>query len=269
MPVVARRLAFGVLWLGSGTTALPAQSPSASSPAAVIQQEYAALNRHDVDAVFAVYSDSIRYGELRDSALMRPTSKATLAASLTAFLDKNPHGHVVVLHEITVGPFVIDDQLMTGAADGHPYEILDLSEVQHGRVVAELETGNLATTPAAVARVTDSVARLQDDAFARGDPSAAAARYVTSLLFYVWGEDSLRHMTRAKMIQGFHDVLAANPHMKYVLVKSMAVGHFWVEHERLTGMANGKMWDAWDVREIRDGHVVAEWESPWQIGGPS
>ena len=269
-PVFAWRRALGVIVAGlaCGVAVLGAQPSPAPSPAAVIQQEYAALNRHDVDGVFAVYSDSIRYGEMRDSALMRPSSKAALRASLVPFLAQNPHGHVVVLHQITLGPFVIADQRMTGTANGRPYEILDLSEVQHGRVVAELETGNL-TAPAAVARQTDSVARLQDDAFARGDPSAAAAPSAVPLLFHVWGEDSVRHMTHEKMIQGFHDVLAANPHMKYVLVESMVVGHFWAEHERLTGMANGKSWDAWDVREIRDGHVVAEWESPWQIGGPS
>jgi hypothetical protein len=265
MPTIVRRLALGATgsMLCAAVTAPQAQTPSSSTPAAVVEQQYAALNRHDLDAVFALYADSLRYGEMRDSALMAPSSKAALRAFLVPYLAKNPNSHVAQLHAIVLGPFVIAEERVTGAANGKPYVILAVHEVRHGRIVAELETGNLATAPAAAAHQADSIARRSDAAFARGDPTAAAALLADPIWFHVWGEDSLVHMTRAKAISGFHNVLATNPHMRYGVVEYLVVGPFVADHERLTGMADGKPRDAWEVREIRGGRVVAGWEIPW------
>ena len=241
-----------------------AQDPVAPSAAEVIRQEYEALNRHDVGGVFSLYSDSIKYGELRDSALIAPSSKAALRAVVAPFLAKNPHGRVAVTHQITLGPFVIADQRMTGTANGTPFEIIDVSEVRVGHVVAELETDNIATTPPAVTRQADAVVQQSVDAFARGDDAAAVAPFAEPVIFHVWGEDSVQHMTRARMRQGFHETIVANPHMRYLIVAHLVAGPFVVNHERLTGMADGKVRDAWDILEVRHGRIVAEWESPWQ-----
>jgi hypothetical protein len=241
----------------------PQQPATVDSPAATIAREYAALNRHDLDGVFAVYADSLTYGSLGDSTLPKATSKNKLRADFAPFLQQNPHGHVVVTHEIVVGPFVIAVERMTGAADGQPFVLVDISEVRHGRVVAELETTNIAATPATVSRDADGVANAADDAFTRGDPAGALASYASVVHFHVWGEDSVRHMTPARIQQGFQKLAAANPHMRFAVVERAVAGPFVITHERITGMADRVRLDAFDVMEVRNGHIVDDWESPW------
>jgi hypothetical protein len=194
---------------------------------------------------------------------MHATTKAQLASAFGPFLAKNPRAHTTVTNEMDIGPFVIAKQVMSGAADGLPYAILDISEVRHGRVVAELETGNVAATPLADVHRADLTARLADDAFTRGVADDAMPAYAEPVAFHVWGEDSVQHMTKAKIRQGFHDVLAANPHMRFSVVSRMVAGPFVVVHERLTGMADGRPLDAFDVMQVRGGRIVAEWECPW------
>jgi len=256
----ARRLGLATIVLAAP---LASQTQGAADPGPVIRQEYAALDRHDVDGVFAVYADTIQYGELRDSALMHWTTTAALRDQFRPFLARNPRSHLRITHELDVGPFVIATQRMTGMADGKPVEIIDISQVRHGRVVAELETENLAGTPPLESQRADAAAKLADDAFARADPAAAMPAYGEPVLFHVWGEDSVRHMSRAQMREGFQKVQAANPHMRFVVVERAVQGRFVIVHERLTGMANGVRRDAFDVMEVRNGRIVAEWECPW------
>jgi len=258
-------LVLGSLLTLGAAERLAGQVPAAPTPTDIITQEYAALNRHDVNGVFAVYSDSIQYGDLSDSGRSKLTTKAELAAAFGPFLAQNPRSHVTVAHEMAIGPFVLAHEIMSGAADGKPFSIIDISEVRGGRVVAELETGNLALTPPAEVHQADFTARRADDAFARGADDAAMPAYAEPVLFHVWGEDSVQHMTRAKMRKGFRDVLAANPGMHFVVVDRMVAGPFAVVHERLTGMADGKVRDAFDVMEVRGERIVAEWGSPWQL----
>jgi hypothetical protein len=239
-----------------------AQAPG-PSPTEVIRQEYEALNQHDVGRVFSLYSDSIKYGELRDSVLIAPSSKAALRASVEPFLAKNPRGKVTVVHQIVLGRFVIADQRMTGTSDGTPFELLDVSEVRGGRVVAELETADIAATPAAESRQADAVATQMNDGFARGDAAAAVSGFADPVLFHVWGEDSVRHMSAVRVRQGFRDLMTTNPHMHYVITDRMVAGRFVVQHERLTGMADGKRLDAWAILEVRFGRIIAEWECLW------
>jgi len=261
---VRRRLGL-TAWLAVCASRAVGQPPAAVSPATTIHREYSALNRHDLDGVFAVYADSVWYSELSDSGVVKLTTKKQLSAEFAPFLARNPRGHVTLTHEIDLGPFVIADEVMSGAADGKPFELIDVSEVRGGRVVAELETGNIAGTPPADVQQADLTVRRADDAFARGDAAASAPAYAEPVLFHVWGEDSVQHVTRAKLQQGFQNVLAGNPGMRFVVVDRIVAGPFVVVHERLTGMVDGKLYDSFDVMEVRGGHIVAEWECPWQL----
>jgi hypothetical protein len=243
-----------------------AQQAAAASPAAVMEQEHAALNRHDVDAVLAVYSDTLRFGQLVDSTVSGPSSKTALRQFLVPFYAKHPHSRVVVAHEIIVGSFVADDARLTGTSDGKPFQMLDLSEIRRGHVVEEVESGNLAALPTATAHDALAVVRRADDAFARGGDSTAATLFSDPSMFHTWGDTVVQRISRAQLRAGFAKVLAANPKMRYTIIDRMVVGPFVVDHERLIGMADGRPRDALDVLEVRDGRIVAEWETALDTG---
>ena len=228
----------------------------------MIEREYAALNRHDVDAVFADYADTLSYGDLGDTSLAKRTTKAALKARIGPFLAANPRLHLEVPHEIAFGPFVIAHEAVSGAADGKPLSILDISDVRNGRVVAELEV-DFPTTPTAMSSQAASTARMADEAFARHAPEAAMQAYAETVLDHVWGEDSIRHLTKAALTKGFHDAMTANPHMRFAVLQRFVVGPYVVVHEQLSGMADGKRLEAFDVMEVRAGRIVVEWECPW------
>jgi hypothetical protein len=243
-----------------------AQQAAAASPAAVIEREHAALNRHDVDDALAVYADTLRFGQLVDSTVSGPSSKTALRQFLVPFYAKHPHSRVVVAHEIIVGSFVADDARLTGTSDGAPFQMLDLSEIRRGHVVEEVESTNLAPVSSADAHAALAVVRRADDAFARGDDSTAATQFADPVLFHTWGDTVVRRISHADMRAGFAKVLATNPKMRYTVVDRMVVGPFVVDHERLVGMADGHPRDALNVMEVRDGRIVAEWETVLDTG---
>ena len=238
----------------------------AQPPATAIHKEYAAINRHDLAGVFSVYSDTLMYGDLVDTVLPHRTTRATLEAGFAPFLRANPKGHVTVTHEVDVGPYVIAVENMSGAGDGNPDEMIDISEVQKGLVVSELETGNVASTPAAEVHAADSLVRAVEAAFSGGDPNTIRDAYQPTVLFHVWGEDSIQHLTPDKIIQGFFSFRRQNPKMKYTAQGQAASGPYVIIHERVTGMADGSRLDAFAVMLVRGGRIVAEWESPWLRG---
>jgi hypothetical protein len=243
-----------------------AQQAARASPAAVIEREHAALNRHDVDGALAVYSDTLRFGQLVDSTVSHPSSKAAVRQFLLPFYAKHPHGRVTVAREIIVGPFVADDARLTGTSDGKPFQMLDLSEIRGGHVVEEVESDNLAAVSAATTHDALAVVQRADNAFARGDDSTAATLFADPSMFHTWGDTVVQRISRAQLRAGFATVLAANPRMRYTIVDRMVVGPFVVDHERLIGMADGRPRDALDVLEVRDGRIVAEWETDLRTG---
>ena len=234
--------------------------------AAAPQRKHAALNRHDVDAALAVYSDTLRFGQLVDSTVSGPSSKTALRQFLIPFYAKHPHSRVVVAHEIIVGPYVADDARLTGTSDGAPFQMLDLSEIRRGHVVEEVESNKLAPVSSADAHAALTVVRRADDAFARGDDSTAATQFADPVLFHTWGDTVVRRISHADMRAGFAKVLATNPTMRFTIVDRMVVGPFVVDHERLVGMADGHPRDALNVMEVRDGRIVAEWETALGTG---
>ena len=268
-PLSIRRLILpGTMAMLAATSSdrVAAQQVATASPAAVIQQEHAALNRHDVDGALAVYSDTLRFGQLVDSTVSGPSSKAALRQFLIPFYAKHPHSRVTVAHEIIVGSFVADDARLTGTSDGKAFQMLDLSEIRRGRVVEEVESDNLAALPVATAHDALAVVERADDAFARGDDSTAATLFSDPSMFHTWGDTVVQRVSRAQMRAGFAKVLATNPKMRYTIVDRMVVGPFVVDHERLIGMADGRPRDALDVLEVRDGRIVAEWETALDTG---
>jgi hypothetical protein len=242
------------------------------TPHAVIAAEYAAIDRHDLDGVFAVYADPVRYGTLQDSVPPVLTSVAQLRAAFAPVLAQNPQGHVWVVREMDVGRFVVAREQLLGTADGKPFELLDVSEVRGGKVVAELESDNIAQVPASVSRDAAATVARVDSAFARQDPDAAVALFVDPAPYYVWGDTAIRRLSRAKLRDGYRAVLTANPGMHYAIVDRVVSGPYVVAHETLSGLnAHGQqsVLDALVISEVRDGHIVARWETPWLRRGGS
>jgi hypothetical protein len=246
------------------SSVLAAQKPT---PRATIAAEYAAISRHDLDDVFAVYADPVRYGALQDSVPPVLTPVAQLRATFAPFLAQNPRGHVVVLQEMVAGRFVVANEQLQGTADGQPFGLLDISEVRAGKVVAELESNNIAQLPQTVSHEALSVAARVDSAFARRDPDAAVALFIDPVPYYVWGDTALRHLSRAKLRDGYEHILTSNSGMRYAVVARLVAGPYVVEHETLRGLsAHGQRsaLDALVISQVRDGRIVARWETPWK-----
>lgn len=240
-----------------------AQDSATAMPAAVVERERAALNRHDVNGAIAVYADTLRFGQLVDSSASAPSSKAAVRAFLVPFYAHHPHARVSVAHEIVVDRFVADDERLTHTSDGKPFRMLDLSEVRSGHVVEEVESDNLAAVSATAAQAALAAVRRADDAFERGDDSTAATLFADPVFFHTWGDSVVQRISHQQMRAEYAKVLAANPHLRYSITDRMVVGPFVVEHEHLAGMADGRSRDALNVFEVRAGRIVAEWETPF------
>jgi hypothetical protein len=113
-------------------------SESDTIPANVVQRGLAAFNRHDINALMAIY-DSAAYTHetLGDSTGLQRVSLSVVRAAATRLFAQAPDAKVASVRRLSYGPFVVD--LYETVANGKTSQHLDIFEVRNGKVVREWE----------------------------------------------------------------------------------------------------------------------------------
>ena len=107
-------------------------------PASVVQRGLAAFNRHDVDALMAIYDSAAYMHEtLGDSTGLQRISLSVIRESATRLFAQAKDAKVDSVRRLTDGPFVVD--LYETIANGKKTQHLDIFEVRNGKVVREWE----------------------------------------------------------------------------------------------------------------------------------
>ena len=107
-------------------------------PASVVQRGLAAFNRHDVNALMAIY-DSAAYTHetLGDSTGLQRVPLSVIREAATRLFAQAKDAKVDSVRRLTDGPFVVD--LYETIANGKKTQHLDIFEVRNGKVVREWE----------------------------------------------------------------------------------------------------------------------------------
>lgn len=114
----------------------PAAAPAAAAPAAaaaptdIVQGQIDALNRRDVEGLLSFYADDARILEYPDRVLM--AGKDAMREHFQKAFESQLHA--TVLQRIAFDRFVIDQQKVTGRADGQVIEAVVIYEIRDGRI---------------------------------------------------------------------------------------------------------------------------------------
>jgi hypothetical protein len=108
---------------------------------------------------------------------------------------------------------------------------------------------------------TDVVQQL-GDAFNRRDWQAFGALLGDTIVTHRIGGTAVRRQSRADFLNDVRRFVGANPQENRAVVNRIATGPFVADHERTTGMADGRSKEGIDLFEVRDGRIVSEWETP-------
>ena len=118
-------------------TAVPATPtaidiPATSAEAQVVAAQIDAFNRHDLEAFVATYAADATLYDQPDR--VRQSGMAEIRQSYASAFAGNPALHVSVSSRIVQGRFVIQQETLTGAADGQTRTSVATYEVVGGKI---------------------------------------------------------------------------------------------------------------------------------------
>jgi hypothetical protein len=129
-----------------------------------------------------------------------------------------------------------------------------------GRGLAQGASGGAQEQPTATS--PKAVVEQLGDAFNRRDWQAFAALVADTIVTHQIGGTAVHRQSRADFLNDVRKFVGANPQENRAVVNRIVAGRFVADHERTTGMADGRSKEGIDVFEVRDGHIVSEWETP-------
>jgi hypothetical protein len=108
--------------------ALPVNDPLGRVAAATVDLQLAAYNAQDLEGFLATYADSIAVQNLGDTVAVE--GKEALRRSTEEWFARAPRARSEVVRRMVMGPFVVDQQRLTGAPDGSPVDVIGIFEVR-------------------------------------------------------------------------------------------------------------------------------------------
>ena len=96
------------------------------------QQQLNAYNAQDIDAFLAPYSDSVKvYNYPND---FRYQGIENMRSGYATFFDKNPDLHCELINRMVLGNTVIDQEHVTGSAEGWDLKAIAIYKIAHGKI---------------------------------------------------------------------------------------------------------------------------------------
>lgn len=129
---------------GSSTASPTGQAPAAPAaeasmaatdvrtPTEIVQAQVDAYNRHDLEGFLGLYADDAQLFDYPDQRLM--AGKDALRERYRQRFEPAPKLHAQILQRIAFDRFVIDQERVTGLADGQGLEVVAIYEIRDGHI---------------------------------------------------------------------------------------------------------------------------------------
>lgn len=109
---------------------LPVDDIVPSSPEEVVQRQVNAYNARNLDAFLATYAADARIYDHPDR--LRSDGRDAMRPRYAQLFQNNPGLQVQIVKRITIGAFVVDQEHVTGLADGRTVDVVATYEVRDG-----------------------------------------------------------------------------------------------------------------------------------------
>lgn len=234
---------------------------AAQGPGAVADSLGAAFNRHDGAAYVAWYASPGWLRVLGDTGT--PYTMKAFAEQMKHFLATRTEMHEDVVDRMVVGRYVLEQHHVTHFGKPPTFDALLMHDVRDGKIVNSWETwpslpGQPGADGAAAAAVVARLHRAFNDRNLAGIDSVLADTVIYHELADVVSETPV---ARAAARASFEHAIAQNPKGKVRVVHQIALGPVVALDSRIDGSANGQPNETIDIFQIKDGKIVAEWES--------
>jgi hypothetical protein len=243
----------------------PARETHASTPTlpdAIVDRQMAAYNRHDVNGLLAGFDDSSGLFLFGEPGVLR--TRAAMRSTFAPMFQTYPNVHTETSRRIIVGPFVVDQEQLTGIANGRPTAALAVYEVRNEHLVNYWQTlveGHArsvpypAPEPGAASTMARSIAALNQH-----DAAAAAAAYGDTVVEHSFSSDTaVTVLTRDGMRAKFESMFQRGGHVHVTVENQLVVGSYVASEEHITGLPDGGPVDRLVVVHVADNHIVADW----------
>jgi hypothetical protein len=102
------------------------------APAQIVQAQLDAFNRRDLDGFLSFYADDATIIDYPDQVLA--PGKDAMRDRYRKLFEPAPELHAAILNRIAFDRFVIDQQKVTGRADGQALEAVAIYEIKDGKI---------------------------------------------------------------------------------------------------------------------------------------
>lgn len=110
-----------------------AQSKKASAnPEEIVRKQLEAYNKRDLQAFVACYSDSVKTYDFPDQ--LKHSGKKEFRDAYKKVFDKYPNLHCEVVKRMIKGNIIIDEEKLTGRAEGETFYAIVIYEVNNGLI---------------------------------------------------------------------------------------------------------------------------------------
>ncbi len=131
-----RLLIAAVLAAASTTMGVTAQAKAPISGAALVQQQVAAYNRHDLDAFVDAYSEDVTIYRMQRAATQSSISgKAALREFYRTERFNRPGLRAQILHRTVLGNKIVDHERIFGLG-AHPLEAVVVYAIEQQHIAA-------------------------------------------------------------------------------------------------------------------------------------
>jgi hypothetical protein len=98
----------------------------------IVQAQVDAYNRHDLEGFLSFYADDAKIFDYPDRPLF--SGKDAMRERYRKLFEPAPQLRASILHRIAFDRFVIDQEKVTGRADGQVIEVVAIYEIKDGRI---------------------------------------------------------------------------------------------------------------------------------------
>lgn len=112
--------------------AADSQAAAARSPAALVQSQFDAYNRHDAEAVAELFAMDAEVRTLGDTTATR--GRVALRNGMAEWFKKAPKVQATLLRRMAHGNYVVDHERVTGLPGGKTIEAIGVYEIKDGAI---------------------------------------------------------------------------------------------------------------------------------------
>ena len=215
-----------------------------NSPENIVQKQVEAFNARNLDAFVECYSDNVVVRNFPNEILYKDNE--VLKTNYERFYSKNPKTKVEVVKRISVGNFVIDEELAT--IGNQTYQQVAIYEVTSGLI------SSMTFIPhTAIYVLAEEIVQQQLDAYNTRDIDGFLQTYAEDVQLYNFPTE-IRSRGQKEMRESYTGFFDSTPDLNCEIRNRIVIGNKIIDEEYIT--VNGNSFNAVAIYEVENGKIA-------------